>query len=86
MIASENRESPLSKLTAHSLGKFGGGWLTMVQFVSVRANTPLTGLIAVGSAFTTIDGMTTVPASSRIGLGAKSKISEAPVKSRYLMG
>jgi hypothetical protein len=28
------------------------------------------------TAFTTIDGMTTVPDSSRIGLGAKSKNSE----------
>ena len=28
------------------------------------------------AAFTTIDGMTTVPASSRIGLGAKWKNSE----------
>jgi hypothetical protein len=77
MIASENREPPLSKLTAHSLGKFGGGWLTMVQFVNVRANTPLTDLIRGGfAAFATIDGMPTVPASSRIGLGAKWKNSE----------
>jgi hypothetical protein len=45
--------------------------------VSVRANTPLTDLIRSGfAAFTTIDGMTTVPASSRIGLGAKWKNSE----------
>ncbi len=45
--------------------------------VSVRVNTPLTDLIRSGfAAFTTIDGMPTVPASSRIGLGAKWKNSE----------
>ena len=45
--------------------------------VSVRANTPLTDLIrSEFAAFTTIDGMPTVPASSRIGLGAKWKNSE----------
>jgi hypothetical protein len=55
--------------------------------VSVRANTPLTDLIRSGfAAFTTIDGMPTVPASLRIGLGAKWKNSEGAVKSRYLMG
>ena len=45
--------------------------------VNVRANTPLTDLIRSGfAAFTTIDGMPTVPASLRIGLGAKWKNSE----------
>ena len=45
--------------------------------VNVWANTPLTDLIHSGfAAFTTIDGMPTVPASLRIGLGAKWKNSE----------
>ena len=45
--------------------------------VSVRANTPLTDLIrSEFAAFSTIDGMPTVPASSRIRLGAKWKNSE----------
>jgi len=59
-------------------------WISVVVFpvgarrtVSVRANTPLTDLIrSEFAAFTTIDGMPTVPASSRIGLGAKWKNSE----------
>jgi hypothetical protein len=46
-------------------------------FVNVRANTPLTDLIRSGfAAFTTMDGMPTVSASLRIGLGAKWKNSE----------
>lgn len=47
------------------------------SYANVRANTPLTDLIRSGfAAFTTIDGMPTVPASLRIGLGAKWKNSE----------
>ena len=42
MIASENGEPPLSKLTAHSLGKFVGGWLTMVQYIIEAELLPLT--------------------------------------------
>ena len=45
--------------------------------VNVRANTPLTDLIRSGfAAITAIDGMPIVPASLRIGLGAKWKNSE----------
>jgi hypothetical protein len=56
------------------VGKFSTNCITIV---SVRANTPLTDLMVSGfAAFTTIDGMTTVPASSRIDLGGKWKNSE----------
>ncbi len=57
-------------------------WKHMMQaaegfIVSVRANTLLTDLVRSGlAAITAIDGMTTVPASSRIGLRAKWKNSE----------
>ena len=42
MIASENGEHPLSKLTAPSLGKFGGGWLTMVHYIIEPELLPVT--------------------------------------------